>query len=29
LAIDEDDEFFLTLVDVGMIMRPDLGCAAG
>jgi len=24
LAIDEDDEFFLTLSNVGMIMRPDL-----
>ncbi len=24
LAIDEDDEFFLTLTNVGMIMRPDL-----
>jgi hypothetical protein len=23
-AIDEDDEFFLTLTNVGMIMRPDL-----
>ena len=24
MAIDEDDEFFLTLTNVGMIMRPDL-----
>lgn len=24
MAIDEDDEFFLTLSNVGMIMRPDL-----
>ncbi len=24
IAIDEDDEFFLTLTNVGMIMRPDL-----
>ncbi|HEV3236229.1 MAG TPA: multicopper oxidase family protein [Gemmataceae bacterium] len=24
IAIDEDDEFFLTLSNVGMIMRPDL-----
>jgi FtsP/CotA-like multicopper oxidase with cupredoxin domain len=24
LAIDEDDEFFLTLTNVGQIMRPDL-----
>ena len=24
LAVDEDDEFFLTLTNVGMIMRPDL-----
>jgi FtsP/CotA-like multicopper oxidase with cupredoxin domain len=24
LAFDEDDEFFLTLTNVGMIMRPDL-----
>jgi len=24
LAIDEDDEFFLTLTNVGMAMRPDL-----
>src|SRR6202022_3187273 len=24
IAIDEDDELFLTLTDVGMIMRPDL-----
>jgi FtsP/CotA-like multicopper oxidase with cupredoxin domain len=24
LAIDEDDEFFLTLTNVGMVMRPDL-----
>jgi hypothetical protein len=24
VAIDEDDEFFLTLTNVGMIMRPDL-----
>jgi FtsP/CotA-like multicopper oxidase with cupredoxin domain len=24
LAIDEDDEFFLTLTNVGMLMRPDL-----
>src|SRR5258706_480899 len=24
MAIDEDDEFFLTLANVGMIMRPDL-----
>jgi FtsP/CotA-like multicopper oxidase with cupredoxin domain len=24
LAIDEDDEFFLTLSNVGMLMRPDL-----
>src|SRR2546422_9727619 len=23
-SIDEDDEFFLTLTNVGMIMRPDL-----
>ena len=23
-AVDEDDEFFLTLTNVGMIMRPDL-----
>ena len=23
-AFDEDDEFFLTLTNVGMIMRPDL-----
>jgi FtsP/CotA-like multicopper oxidase with cupredoxin domain len=23
-AIDEDDEFFLTLTNVGMVMRPDL-----
>jgi FtsP/CotA-like multicopper oxidase with cupredoxin domain len=24
MAIDEDDEFFLTLTNVGMVMRPDL-----
>ncbi len=24
MAIDEDDEYFLTLTNVGMIMRPDL-----
>ncbi len=24
MSIDEDDEFFLTLTNVGMIMRPDL-----
>ena len=24
ISIDEDDEFFLTLTNVGMIMRPDL-----
>jgi hypothetical protein len=24
MAIDEDDEFFLTLTNVGMMMRPDL-----
>jgi FtsP/CotA-like multicopper oxidase with cupredoxin domain len=24
MAIDEDDEFFLTLTNVGMLMRPDL-----
>ena len=24
VALDEDDEFFLTLTNVGMIMRPDL-----
>lgn len=24
IAVDEDDEFFLTLSNVGMIMRPDL-----
>ena len=24
MALDEDDEFFLTLTNVGMIMRPDL-----
>jgi hypothetical protein len=24
IAMDEDDEFFLTLTNVGMIMRPDL-----
>ena len=24
MAIDEDDEFFLTLTNVGLIMRPDL-----
>src|SRR5450631_2195078 len=24
MAMDEDDEFFLTLTNVGMIMRPDL-----
>jgi FtsP/CotA-like multicopper oxidase with cupredoxin domain len=24
MAIDEDDEFFLTLTNIGMIMRPDL-----
>jgi len=24
MAIDEDDEFYLTLTNVGMIMRPDL-----
>jgi hypothetical protein len=24
MAVDEDDEFFLTLTNVGMIMRPDL-----
>jgi FtsP/CotA-like multicopper oxidase with cupredoxin domain len=24
IAVDEDDEFFLTLTNVGMIMRPDL-----
>jgi FtsP/CotA-like multicopper oxidase with cupredoxin domain len=24
MAIDEDDEFFLTLSNIGMIMRPDL-----
>ncbi|HYL13123.1 MAG TPA: multicopper oxidase domain-containing protein [Terriglobales bacterium] len=24
IAIDEDDEYFLTLTNVGMIMRPDL-----
>src|ERR1700740_1447866 len=24
IAIDEDDEFFLTLSNVGMVMRPDL-----
>jgi hypothetical protein len=24
MAIDEDDEFFLTLSNVGMLMRPDL-----
>src|SRR5260370_42373094 len=24
IAFDEDDEFFLTLSNVGMIMRPDL-----
>ena len=24
MAIDDDDEFFLTLTNVGMIMRPDL-----
>jgi len=24
MAFDEDDEFFLTLTNVGMIMRPDL-----
>src|SRR5581483_10148074 len=24
MAIDEDDEFFMTLTNVGMIMRPDL-----
>ena len=24
MAIDEDDEFFLTLTNVGQIMRPDL-----
>src|SRR5882762_5032354 len=24
MAIDEDDEYFLTLSNVGMIMRPDL-----
>src|SRR5438874_6090667 len=24
MAIDEDDEFFLTLTDVGQVMRPDL-----
>ena len=24
IAFDEDDEFFLTLTNVGMIMRPDL-----
>ena len=24
MAVDEDDEFFLTLSNVGMIMRPDL-----
>jgi FtsP/CotA-like multicopper oxidase with cupredoxin domain len=24
MAIDEDDEFFLTLSNVGMVMRPDL-----
>ena len=24
MAIDEDDEFFVTLTNVGMIMRPDL-----
>jgi hypothetical protein len=24
MAIDEDDEFFLTLSNVGQIMRPDL-----
>jgi Multicopper oxidase len=24
IAIDEDDEFFLTLTNVGMVMRPDL-----
>jgi hypothetical protein len=24
IAIDEDDKFFLTLTNVGMIMRPDL-----
>ena len=24
IAIDEDDEFFLTLTNVGMLMRPDL-----
>jgi FtsP/CotA-like multicopper oxidase with cupredoxin domain len=24
IAIDEDDEFFLTLTNVGMMMRPDL-----
>src|SRR5437879_6302258 len=24
MAIDEDDEFFLTLTNVGMIMRPDV-----
>ena len=24
MAIDEDDEFFLTLTNVGQVMRPDL-----
>ena len=24
IAVDEDDEFFLTLTNVGMVMRPDL-----
>jgi FtsP/CotA-like multicopper oxidase with cupredoxin domain len=24
MALDEDDEFFLTLTNIGMIMRPDL-----
>ena len=24
MALDEDDEFFLTLTNVGMVMRPDL-----